>query len=503
MWFSLLGPPEVRDEGEALPLGGRQQRSVLALLLLRAGRDVGADGLVTEIWGELPPDGARNSLYTYVSNLRRIIGQQRIVHDGNGYRFEPHEKDAVDVGEFESGLARARRLLDSDPGAAVALIDQALSLWRGRPYDGLEDLPSIAPEAARLEDLRLCALEDRIEAELRAGRTPEVGGVEVLIGDHPYRERFWELLAWSLYRGGRQTDALRTLTRLRRMLADDVGVDPSPAVARLEEQILLHDPALESGAAPPSNLPAPVTSFVGRMEELDRLERLINEHRLVTVTGPGGIGKTRLALELAGRLVGGFRDGVWLIDLTPATDPDGVVGAVTSTLQLGGSASVDPVAALLRHLRGRSALLLLDNCEHVADAVGHLVAEILPNAPKVRVVATSRRVLRTAGEYRFPLEGLSTAGSEMAPGDAERLFATRAAAVRPGYRMNSDTQVTVASICRHLDGVPLAIELAAARADTLSAVEIAHHLPDRFELLGDGHELRSVHRSLRASLDWS
>lgn len=503
MWFSLLGPLEVLDESESLTLGGPRQRSVLALLLVEAGRVVDVDRLVSEIWGEPPPDRARYSLYTYVSNLRGIIGRERILRAGNGYQFHPQEADAIDVCELESALVASRRVLRADPEAAVGLIDQALSLWRGRPYHGLEELPSIAPEVARIEELRLSAIEDRIEAELRAGITPDVGSVEIQIKDHPYRERSWVLLARSLYRAGRQTEALRTLTALRLMLADDIGIDPSPEVVRLEEQILLHDPSLDPGATPPSNLPAPVTSFVGRNDELDALERLIDEHRLVTVTGPGGVGKTRLALEVASRVAGSFRDGVWFVDLTEAADPQDVAAVVTSTLQLMGSPPVGPIAALLRHLRAQSALLLLDNCDRVADSVGDLVAEILSSAPLVRVVATSRQVLRAPGEHRFRLDGLATASAEGELGDAERLFAERAADVRPGYRLHDDTRATVVSICRHLDGLPLAIELAAARADTLSEAEIAHHLPNRLEIFGDGRETHSAHRSLRASLDWS
>ncbi|MDH3296280.1 MAG: AfsR/SARP family transcriptional regulator, partial [Acidimicrobiia bacterium] len=216
MLFSVLGPLEVRDAGESLLLGGPRQRSVLALLLLDAGRAVVVDRLVTEIWGEEPPGGARDSLYTYVSNLRGALGRDRLVRADGGYRLEPIEGDTVDAEEVEARLTEARRLAGSDPRSAVALIDHALSCWRGRPYEGLEDLPSVVPEVARLEELRLRALEDRIEAELRTGGIPEVGGVEMLTAQHPYRERFWELLARVLYRAGRQTDALRTLARLRR-----------------------------------------------------------------------------------------------------------------------------------------------------------------------------------------------------------------------------------------------------------------------------------------------
>ena len=334
MQFSVLGPLEVTDGPASPPLGGPRQRSVLALLLHGTGGTVHADRLVTEIWGDQPPDGARDSLYTYVSKLRGILGRDRIVRSDGGYRFERSADDVVVADEFDSLLTEAHRIVGSDPEAALALIEQALSWWRGRPYEGLEDLPSISPEAARMEELRIRAIEDRIEAELDTGGTPEVGGVEMLTAEHPYRERLWELLARVLYRAGRQADALRALDRLRRSLAEDLGLDPSPAVVRLEERILLHDPSLDAGAAPRTNLPTPVSSFVGRTADLDRLERLVGEHRLVTVIGPGGAGKTRLAIEAARRVAGRFPDGVWFVDLAPVGSGDGVGGAVASVLGL-------------------------------------------------------------------------------------------------------------------------------------------------------------------------
>jgi predicted ATPase/DNA-binding SARP family transcriptional activator len=499
MLFSVLGPLEVRDAGKPLALGGPRQRSVLALLLLDVGRAVAADRLVTEIWGDEPPDGARDSLYTYVSNLRSVLGRDRLVRADGGYRLEPSEGDTFDAEEVEARLAEARRLAGSDPASAVALIDRSLSSWRGRPYEGLEDLPSVVPEAARLEELRLRALEDRVEAELRTGGVPEVGGVEILTSEHPYRERFWELLARVLYRAGRQTDALRTLARLRRMLADDLGIDPSPSVAQLEERILLQDPALDEEASTPTNLPAPISSFIGRVDELSRLEWLMLERRLVTVTGPGGSGKTRLAIEAATRVAGSFPDGVWLVDLAQVAVPEKTGEAVAAALRLVVSSGRNPIDALLERLRPQTALLVLDNCEHVVEAAGRVAARLLAGAPGLRVVATSRRPLDVEGEHLFRLEGLDTSGE----GEAQQLFAARAAAVQPGFSLDEALLPTVSSICGHLDGLPLAIELAAARADALSPAEIDVHLLDRFRLLGDARRDRPARGSLRGSLDWS
>ena len=500
----MLGPLLVDDGDAPVPLGGPRQRAVLALLVLNAGRVVSADRIVTEIWSEEPPDGARDSLYTYVSNLRRVLGKDRIVRADNGYRLDLANGDSIDVVEQESDLARARRLVGSDPAAAIDLVDSALDSWRGRPYVGFEDLPSVPPEATRLEDLRLLALEDRIDAELRAGGTPVVSEVEALSREYPYRERIWELLARSLYRAGRQAEALRTFTRLRRLLREELGLEPSPSIVRLEEQILVQDPSLEPEVPmPPTNLPTPLSSFIGRDDELIVIDKAIHEHRLVTVVGPGGAGKTRLAIEAAVNVRGSFRDGVWHVDLASVSNPHTVAQAAAAALQIVQPPGTAPLDALINRLRPQTALLVLDNCEHVADQAGELAVRLLEMAPDVKILTTSRQVLGREGEVRCPLDGLDTSSDEARSGDAERLFETRATAVRPNFTLDEMTQPQVASICRHLDGMPLAIELAAARVDVLSPAEIDRLLSDRFLLLTDARVEWPSHRSLQASLDWS
>jgi len=504
MRFSVLGPLVVDDGDAPVPLGGHRQRAVLALLVLNAGRVVSADRIVTEIWSEEPPDGARDSLYTYVSNLRRVLGKGRIVRSGSGYRLVLANGDTIDVVEYDSDLARARRLVGSDPAAVIDLVDSSLELWRGRPYVGFEDLPSVPPEATRLEELRLLALEDRIDAELRAGGTPVVSDVEALNREHPYRERIWELLARSLYRVGRQAEALRTFTRLRQLLREELGLEPSPSIARLEERILVQDPTLEPEAPmPPTNLPTPVSSFIGRVDELTLIDKAIHEHRLVTVVAPGGAGKTRLAIEAAGTIRGSFPDGVWLVDLASVSDPGAMAQAVAAALQIVQSPGIEPFDTLVNRLRSQTVLIVLDTCEHVADQAGGLAVRLLELAPDVKILATSRQALGREGEFRCLLDGLDTSHEGTQSGDAERLFETRAAAVHPEFVLDETTQPQVASICRHLDGMPLAIELAASRVDVLSPTEIDRLLSDRFLLLTDGRVERSAHRSLQASLDWS
>jgi predicted ATPase/DNA-binding SARP family transcriptional activator len=504
MRFLVLGPLQAEENGEALPLGGQRQRAVLALLLLNAGRPISIDRIVSEIWPDQPVERVRDSLYTYVSQLRKGLGKDRLVRVEGGYGLELAVTDEIDAVVFERAAKRARRLMSSDPEAAGHLLDLGLSLWRGGPYEGFEDLASSIPEAARLDEMRVSAAEDRIEAELGAGGTPVAGDVEKLCEEHPYRERLWGLLARTLYRAGRQAESLHTFTRLRAVLIEELGLNLSPEMVRLEEQILLQDLALDPDAAPPpTNVPVPVSSFVGRIDEMTLLDKAIYEHRLVTVVGPGGAGKTRLAIETAHNVRGSFRDGVWFVDLAQVTAPELVLRAVAAALQTSERPGIDLAMSIGEYLQPRTMLLVLDNCEHVVDATATLVLTLLAMAPNLKVLATSRQALDRDGEVRFALEGLATAPDDESLFDAERLFEARAAAARHGFVLDDTNRNSVGSICRHLDGMPLAIELAAARSGVLSPPEIESHLVRRFALLSDQPSQRVVHRSLRASMDWS
>ena len=504
MRFLVLGPLQVEENGEALGLGGQRKRAVLALLLANTGRPVPIDRIVSEIWPEEPVASVRDSLYTYVSQLRKALGNDRIGRVDGCYRLDLTDTDEIDAVGFESAARQAGRLLGSDPEAASRLLDSGLSLWRGRPYEGFEDLGSLVPEAARLEELRLDAIGDRIEAELATGGTPSAGDVEKLCEEHPYRERLWGLLARTLYRADRQADAVRIFTRVRTILGEELGLGLSPELGRLEERILLQDPSLDPDAAPPpTNLPIPVSSFVGRVDEMALLDKAIHEHRLVTVVGPGGAGKTRLAIEAAGNVRGSFRDGVWMVDLAQVSDPESVPQAVAAALHTAEQPGVDLADSIGTYLRPRTTLLVLDNCEHVVDSIAALATALLESAPNLKILATSRRVLGSDGEVRFSLEGLATSGDGDSSLEAERLFEARAASVLSSFSLEETNRTAVGSICRHLDGMPLAIELAAARSDVLSPSEIDEHLASRFRLLADTPSPRPVHRSLRASMDWS
>jgi predicted ATPase/DNA-binding SARP family transcriptional activator len=504
MRFMVLGSLQVEENGEAIALKGQRQRAVLALLVLNAAVPLSIDRIVSEIWPDQSVEGVRGSLYVYVSQLRRALGKDRIVRADGGYQFKPLQIDEIDAMTFESATKQAGRLLGPDPEAAGHLLDSVLGLWRGRPYEGFESLTSVAPEAARLEELRLNAVENRIDAELGAGRTPVAADVEKLCSEYPYRERLWGLLARSLYRAGRQADALRAFTRLRRVLGEELGLDLSPELARLEEQILLQNPSLEPGAAPPpTNLPILVSSFIGRVDELRLLDKAIHEHRLVTVVGPGGAGKTRLAIEAASGVRESFHDGVWLVDLARVSEPKTVPQAVAAVLRVAEQPGVSLAESIGAYLRPRTTLLTFDNCEHVVDTIATLTTTLLERAPNLKILATSRQSLGCDGEVRFTLDGLATSSEDDSFDDAERLFETRAAAVKRGFAPKGIDRFAVASICRHLDGMPFAIELAAARVDMLSPSEIDGHLVRRFALLGGMPSPRPVHNSLRASMDWS
>ncbi len=501
MRFAVLGPLEVHDDDQPpVRLGGRRQQAVLALLLVAGSRAASKGRLIDEIWGESAPDGARDSLYTYVSNLRHLLGRERIVRTEVGYRLQLHPHDQIDAAHFEARLAEARRVVGVEPARAATILDDAMRLWRGQPFQGL-DVPSVTAERVRLVELRLGGWEDLMEAELRKGSAPDVSVLEALTRDHPYRERFWELLARALYRRGRQADALASLSRVRRLLRDELGVDPSPTVQRLEQRILVQDPTLDS-TPPGTRLPAPLGEFVGRAGEMAMLEQRLGAHRLVTLLGPGGAGKSRLAAEFARRIGGAVPDGVWMADLTSVAQPNGVADAIAATV--GVALPPERAATVLAGwARGRRALLVLDNCEHVvgraAELAGHLVAE----APGLQVLATSRVPLQVEGEMVVPVDGLPIGEGPASVGDAERLFAERARALRPGFRLDESTRPAVTELCRRLDGLPLAIELAAARINALGPSEIADHLGDRFSLLTTPHPQRPVHTSLQASLDWS
>src|SRR6266516_1415107 len=502
MEIALLGPLSVTRDDRPLELGGAQPRLLLALLALDPGRVAGADRLVDGIWGAHLPSEPANALQVVVSRLRRALApDQVVISRPPGYllALEPERVDAVC---FERLAAAGREAAAAGHAErAAGLLRAALDLWRG---DALADFPGVAAArsaATRLDELRLAALEDRIEVDLGLGRQAQViGELQALVDREPLRERLHAQLMRALYATGRQADALAAYQRAREVLAERAGLDPGPDLRRLEARLLAQDPALPtapelsvgarqpapSAGAPwaaqptaaPSNLRVPLTSFVGREHEIGQVASLLGRGRLVTLVGPGGAGKTRLAVEAMTRLLAAGevgRDGAWVVELASLRDPALLAGAVLDAVsprvelaRLDGPAGGDDgdgaIGRLLRALRSRHLLLVLDNCEHLVEAAANLVETMLGACPAVRVLATSREALRVPGELRLPVLAMPPAElddpGELLAFDAGRLFVERARAVVPSLEPGAPEARAIGEICRRLDGLPFGIERA-------------------------------------------
>jgi predicted ATPase/DNA-binding SARP family transcriptional activator len=489
----LLGPVEAAVGGRPVDLGGPRQRTLLALLALDPGAAVSTDRLADELWHGAPPAGAETTLRSYVSRLRRALGADAVSARAGGYRLEV-AAEGVDAVRFERLLAQGREALAGGAaGLAAEHLHAALALWRGPALAGVAAEGALATEARRLDALRLDCVEERAGADLELGRhAAVVPELRALTASEPYRERLWCRLALALYRCGRQAEALAACAEARRALDEGLGLEPGAELRELERAILNHAvPAVESRDVR-DDLPAPLTTFVGRERELAELGRLLVEQRLVTLVGFGGSGKTRLAVEAGRRHAGAWRDGVRLADLTGIGAPSLVVSTVAEAI----GATDRTLEAVVDHARTRELLLVLDNCEHVAEACADLVSAVLPAARNVRVLATSRVPLGVEGELELAVDPLDAEA-------AVRLFVDRASAVR---RLDPDREddEAVEAICRELDRLPLSIELAAARVKALSLDEIAARLDDRFQFLRAWRRVADPrHRTLEATMDWS
>ncbi|MFI2199672.1 BTAD domain-containing putative transcriptional regulator [Streptomyces sp. NPDC020192] len=510
--YRLLGTTQaLRPDGTAVPLGGARLRALLSVLALRAGRTVPVGVLVDEVWGADPPTDAAGALQALVGRLRRTLGADAVASADGGYRLTAPSDD-VDLSRFErltgDGL---RALADADPAKAAAVLDDALALWRG---PALADLPGHTAEAARWETRRLDALRARHAAALALGHAEQtLPELAALCDEHPLDEPLQALRLRALRDAGRPAQALAAYEDVRRLLADRLGADPGPELRALHGELLTAEPpqkAPEPRSAP-GNLPARLTSFVGREADIEAIGADLAGARLVTLLGPGGAGKTRLSLEAAEAVRHTVRDGVWLAELAPVDDPEAVpqavltaIGARETVLHGAGVEGMravadrydEPLERLLEHCARRRMLIILDNCEHVVQAAADLVARLLSRCPGLVVLATSREPLGVPGELVRPVEPLPEPV-------ALRLLAERGAAARPGFRTEDDPD-GCAEICRRLDGLPLAIELAAARLRMLTPGQIAARLDDRFRLLTSGS--RTVlprQQTLRAVVDWS
>ncbi|MEU0357211.1 AfsR/SARP family transcriptional regulator [Streptomyces cyaneofuscatus] len=573
MRFGVLGPLAVWDgEGREVRVPEAKVRALLADLLADDGGPVSADRLIHDLWGDAPPGRPTGALQAKVSQLRRAIGRDRVVRQPPGYRLRFNEGDEtgdetgdeVDAVRFRALVTRARPV--QDPRARAALLTEALELWRGPAYADFADAPFVRAAAQRLAEQRLSVLEEQARARLEAGDHALLAGeLADLVALHPLRERLVGVRMRALYATGRQSEALASYEDLRARLARELGIDPSPELAALHGAVLRQEPELSAesygygheyeyraptqastvntvptapaphapSTAPPttappshSNLPVPLTPLVGRRQALAELSRLLADTRLVTLTGPGGVGKTRLAVAAAtaerdgASQTGELADGVWLVEFSGirAGTPADLAQVVAATLGIrddaprslpgtGTSPSTTTPTPSLPHrlataLRDRRTLLVLDNCEHVVDAAAELTDLLLRTAPGLRVLATGQEPLGLAGEAVFLVEPLQ-------PSDAVRLFMERAAASTPGFPRDPDApdepeRRAVAEICRRLDGIPLALELAATRVRALGVRELAVRLNDRFRVLTFGQRgAPARQQTLRAVIDWS
>ncbi|QQC88993.1 AfsR/SARP family transcriptional regulator [Streptomyces alfalfae] len=530
MRYRLLGSTQaLGPDGSPVAVGGPRLRALLTVLALRAGRAVPVAALVDEVWAAEPPADAPGALQALVGRLRRALGAGVIASVDGGYRLSA-DPDDVDVFRFERLVGEgAGALADGDATKAAALLDDALALWGGEP---LADLPDRTAEAARWKARRLDALRTRTAAALALGRAeqvlPELGA---LCDTHPLDEPLQALRLRALRDAGRAAEALAAYDGVRRLLADRLGTDPGPELRALHEELLRgpgpppdrapeppgtgrdpRRPGTTRGPRRPGNLRARLTSFVGREADIDALRGDLARARLVTLLGPGGAGKTRLSQEAAEVVAENLPDGVWLAELAPVEDPADVpetlltaLGARETVLRGAGAEEMralserhgeDPVVRLVEHCAGRRMLIILDNCEHVVESAARLADELLARCPDLRILATSREPLGVPGESLRPVEPLPEPV-------ALRLLAERGAAASPGFTVDDDPEAA-AEICRRLDGLPLAIELAAARLRLLTPRQIADRLDDRFRLLTSG--ARTVlprQQTLRAVVDWS
>jgi DNA-binding SARP family transcriptional activator len=525
--FRILGPLEVLRSGRPMRFGGPRERALLAILLIHAGEVVSADRLIDGLWGGTPPANPANALQVVVSRVRRALADEHLVTRRPGYLLavDPDE-DELDTRTFGRLVQEAQQTAPEHASRRSTLLAQALGLWCGPALADFAFEDFARPEVARLEEARMRAVEMRTDAQLALGRHAElVQELAALVAGHGLRERLRCQLMLALYRSGRQGEALRVFQQGRRLLAEELGVDPGPELRDLHQRILLQAPDLDAappagpdGAAPRDNLPAPVTSFVGRDAELLEAKRLLAGSRLLTLTGPGGSGKTRLALETAGALLESFPDGVRLVRLEALSDPAEVPRSLAAGVGLGegGSLGVSGesprplVDRLVDYLRGKELLIVVDNCEHLIEPCARVVGRVLRSAPGVRFLATSRERLAVDGEalLSVPPLGLPSAGERslerLGRSEAVRLFVERAAAVRTAFVLDDESGPAVGRICRRLDGTPLALELAAAQVRILSPAQIAARLDDRLGLPGPGGRgALPRHRTLQAAVEWS
>jgi predicted ATPase/DNA-binding SARP family transcriptional activator len=534
MRLCVLGPVEVSVDGRRSPLGSERQRAIVAVLLAAGGEVVSADRLVDGLWGSRAPAGARKALQTHVSRLRRMLaaiapgGADGIVTASDGYRVDLTACES-DAARFEELVAAAQRVKTTHPRKAAELLDEAQGLWRGAAFGELADHKLVRAEALRLEQLREAAAADDVDAQLALGRHEAVlGELEGRVASDPLAERAHAQLMLALYRSGRQAEALATYRRLQQRLGDEVGIDPAPELQELHERILRQDADLAAPDVRPRSslgrspggaetggertLPASADSardLVGRDEDVAAVASLVTAGSPVTLIGVGGVGKTRLAERVAAVVAEQFADGVAVCSLAAVRDPDSVAVALIDALGAQHQGGRPAEETLLAALGTRRLLLVLDNCEHLLAAVSQLVESIGEQCPNVSVLATSREALRLPGERVWqvaplPVPRSGASAAEVGDAPAGALFLARARAAEPTFELTDGNAGTVGQLCRRLDGIPLAIELAAARVRAMAPSDLLARIDQRFSVLTGGpHREDGRHRTLHAVVEWS
>ncbi|MFV9633373.1 BTAD domain-containing putative transcriptional regulator [Mycobacterium neumannii] len=502
--FRLLGDIGADIDGERVDVGHARQRAVLVAMLIDLNRPVPSDQLIYRVWADEPPYRARNALAAYVSRLRAVIGHSGgvdIKRESGGYILLA-DPMTVDLYRFSHLTNQARAAVD--PVEADELFARALQLWRGSPFVTL-DTPWLNEVRNSLHAERLVVALDRNDTALRVGRHAELlPELTTMLAEHPLDERLAAQLMLAQYRCGRQADALETFRAMRERLVDELGADPSPALQQVHMQLLEGDPERVAppaaapaavSARPRMNLPRRSTSFIGRDDDVAHVLDVLRERSLVTLTGVGGVGKTRLALEAAVRAEARFTDGVTLVELAPLDDGAAVGHTVAAALHLQQRHGLGIEETVIDYLRTKNLLLVLDNCEHLLDPVARLTDSIVANCPDVLVLATSREAIGVDGEHIWPISPLSL-------DEATELFADRARASRHDFALEDEPVGAVAEICRRVDGLPLAIELAAARMRAMSSLDVARRL-DGLRLLRGGTRGSPRQQSLLATIEWS
>jgi predicted ATPase/DNA-binding SARP family transcriptional activator/tetratricopeptide (TPR) repeat protein len=508
----VLGAVELVDGGSVVRLAPTE-RALLAALAARVGERVAVETLEDALWPAARPPSARKSLQGHVARLRRSLGAESIAERSGGYRLDPDhiDVDAVLVGAL---LTEARAAIGAGrPADAMAVLEGAKSSFRGDPYADVPEAALPAGEVHRLQELQAAVVEEGFEAALATGEGDRcLGELEAWLERNPFREQAWGQLMRALYQAGRSADALGAYGRARVVFATELGLEPGPALRELERSILTHDPRLRGPLAAealgPANAPAALSPLIGRASELAALDELFQDHRLVTLTGTGGIGKTRLATEMAARLAGRHQFGPYFVDLVPVADPDLVPSALAATLAVEVDAHADVMERVRSALDGHDVVLVMDNCEHLLPGVAGLVAGLLAGSSGVRVLATSREPLDVAGERVWPVSPLDVPADSASLEEIEHsasgaLFIARLPMNVTARSLSPDDVTAVGAVCRGLDGIPLGLELAAARSRTLSLTDLADRLEQSItELALPGHGVVPRHRTMHAALDW-